>query len=205
MASCWPSATTWDLKRILHRERGFKKPTQLLIRYQQTKSLLQRVRNTELGKGKYFCIFCTLSISGFWCGCHNYTIVWLTALSQNVLIMSSGSLLSKNKTKKVSCGQQYSTCQSYLCARTWEKRVNQFCSLKSLCTVCWHATNVRVFSPLPTGNAWHFFTQGKLIDGWWDSWQNTLFITVSTAYQPFPFQFAVQPAGDKKRKIKVVL
>lgn len=204
MASCWPSATTWDLKRILHRERGFKKPTQLLIRYQQTKSLLQRVRNTELGKGKYFCIFCTLSISGFWCGCHNYTIVWLTALSQNVLIMSSGSLLSKNKTKKVSCGQQYSTCQSYLCARTWEKRVNQFCSLKSLCTVCWHATNVPVFSPLPTGNAWHFYTgkaHRRLVRFLAKHSLHNCFLSLSA----FSLSICCSASGRQKRKIKVVL
>lgn len=42
-----------------------------------------------------------------------------------------------------------------VCARTWEKRTNQFCSLKSLCTVCWHDINVWVSSPLPTGNAQH--------------------------------------------------
>lgn len=110
---------------------------------------------------------------------------------------SGKSFFLKHATTKVALTSKHLLQR----VRTQVKSTNRFCLLKSLCNVCWHAMNVWVSScfqqaMLDTSHA------GKAQDGWRDSWQNTLFITVSTAYQPLPLQFVVQPAGDKKEKLK---
>lgn len=89
----------------------------------------------------------------------NYTIVWLTALTQAVLIMK---LQIHIKLNKKSLADSSTWPAGPICVPEDREKSESVLLTKSLCTVCWHAINAWVSSPLPTGKDQHVLSKGKL-------------------------------------------